>query len=305
MARVAGLEGEVGAGQVGAVGVGLHLGQGDGRLGHPAVAVADAVPAVLPALVGQAPVGRPVVLDVAVAVGVAEVLDPLDGPRRVGQQLVDQLAGHAPAPHLAEQHDEERGGVGRAVVDAPAAERERGGVAEAHLVEDAARLLLVAGVDLGALEPGQGLQHPAGQVGVDQQRHPRRQQRVAAEHRHEPRRPGGHHHPLGVVGVEDPQRAEVLGAAGHHLLEHRVVGLDLGDLAAPLGQPLGGRRPLHGLAAAVLRGEHPAVDDRAHLEAGGPLAPGRHHHLEGDQSGRHLLGARGADLHAPGHGTPR
>ena len=94
---VAGLEGEVGAGQVRAVGVRLHLGEGDRRLGHPAVAVADAVPAVLPALIGQAPVGRPVVLDVAVAVGVAEVLDPLDGPCRVRAAARPPARGRLPS----------------------------------------------------------------------------------------------------------------------------------------------------------------------------------------------------------------
>ena len=120
--RVAGLEREVGTGQVGTVRVGLHLGEGDRGLGHPSVAVADAVPAVLPALVGEAAISCPVVLHVPVAVGVAEVLDPFDGPRRVGQQLVHQLASHAPAPHLAEQHHEERRGVGGAVVDAPSPE---------------------------------------------------------------------------------------------------------------------------------------------------------------------------------------
>jgi len=38
------------------------------------------------------------------------------------EQLVDQLAGHAPPAHLAEQHDEERRGVGGSVVDAPTPE---------------------------------------------------------------------------------------------------------------------------------------------------------------------------------------
>ena len=158
------LVGEVGPGQIGAVDVSLHLAQGDRRMGDGAVRVADAVPGVLPALVGEAPVGRPLVLDIPVAVGVAEVLDPLERPLGVGQQLVDRLAGEPPAPELAEEHDEQRRGVGGPVVDAAAAERQRRRVAEAHLVEDATGLLVASGVDVVALEAGEGLQDPERQV---------------------------------------------------------------------------------------------------------------------------------------------
>ena len=86
--------------QVGPVGVGLHLAQGDGGLGHPSVGIADPVPAVLPSLVGQSSVGTPRVLHVAVSVGITELLDPLDGACGVGEEFVDHLTGHAPPPHL-------------------------------------------------------------------------------------------------------------------------------------------------------------------------------------------------------------
>ena len=39
-------------------------------------------------------------------------------------ELVDDFARQAPAAQLAEEHHEERRGVGGAVVDAPAAERQ-------------------------------------------------------------------------------------------------------------------------------------------------------------------------------------
>jgi hypothetical protein len=101
-------------------------------------------------------------------------LDPLEGP--VGVRAAAGRPPRAPAPpaQLAEQHDEQRRGVGGAVVDAPAAERQRRRLAEAHLVQDAARLLLGAGVDVLALEAGERLQHAEGEVGVDDERHPRR-----------------------------------------------------------------------------------------------------------------------------------
>ena len=222
----------------------------------------------------------------------------------VGQQLVDHLAGHAPAPHLPQQHHEQRRGVGRAVVDAPAAERQGGGVAEAHLVEDPTGLLVVAGVDVGALEPGQGLEHAAGQVGIDQQGHPGGEQGVAPEHGHEPRRTGRHHHPLGKVGIEDPQRAEVLGAAGDHLLQPRVVGLDLGHLAAPLGQALARASPGRPVGRTGTWGRRRPVDDRADLDAGRPLAPGGHDDLEGGQVGGGGRVLVEPDLHPPGHPAP-
>src|SRR5947209_6080477 len=78
--------------------------------------VADRVEAVLPALVRQAPVGGPAVLDEPVAVPVAVPLDP--GQRLVGgrQQPPYPLRIRAPAQALGEQHDVQRGGVDGAVV---------------------------------------------------------------------------------------------------------------------------------------------------------------------------------------------
>src|SRR4029078_11454441 len=99
------------------------------------------------------------------------------------------LAGYAaiaPARELADEDHEQRRRVDRPVVDAPAAERERGGLAEAHLVEDATRFLLGRVVELRSLETRQRLQRPEREVRVDEHRHPRREQRVAAEQRHEP-----------------------------------------------------------------------------------------------------------------------
>ena len=90
-----------------------------------AVGEVDAVPRVLPALVGQAPVGRALVLDEPVAVAVAVVLDPVQRPVGVRQQRVDLGARQPPAAQLAEQHHEQRRRVDRAVVDAAAAEGER------------------------------------------------------------------------------------------------------------------------------------------------------------------------------------
>src|SRR5205807_7136143 len=61
---VACLVGEVVAGQVGAVDVGLDLAEGYGGTRHRPVRVADDVPRVLPALVGQDPVRTALIYDV-------------------------------------------------------------------------------------------------------------------------------------------------------------------------------------------------------------------------------------------------
>jgi hypothetical protein len=151
--------GEVRTSEVRGVCVALHLAERDGGLGDPAVAVADAVPGVLPALVPETGGCRPVVLDVAVAVAVAAAHDPVERAFRMREEAVDELARKPPSAQLTKQHDEEGRGVGRAVVDVPAAEMHGRGTTEAHLVEDATGLLLGRRVDLRALEPRQRLEH--------------------------------------------------------------------------------------------------------------------------------------------------
>ena len=94
------------------VDVALDLAQGDRRVGQTAVVVAHAVPRVLPALVGQPAGGRSPVLDVTVAVAVAEVVDPGERPVGVRAAAGDSSSdGQPPAGQLAEQHHEQRRGV--------------------------------------------------------------------------------------------------------------------------------------------------------------------------------------------------
>src|SRR5581483_811154 len=108
---VAELGGEMGPFDVGGVDVALHLAEGDGGLGVAAVGEADAVPRVLPALVGQ-PVRRAaLVLDVAVAVAVTELFDPCEGAVGVREESPERVVVEPPAPGLAEAHAEQRGGA--------------------------------------------------------------------------------------------------------------------------------------------------------------------------------------------------
>jgi hypothetical protein len=106
-------------------------------------------------------------------------------------------------------------------------------------------------------------------------------QRVAAEQRHEPRRAGGDHGPLGVVGVEDAQRAEVLGAAGDDLAQGSWS-VATGSWARHRSRRSTGVGPLDRLTALVAGLDLLAVDDRRDLDARRPRAAGGHDHLEGD-----------------------
>ncbi len=263
--------------EVGGVCVALHLGQRDRRLGQGAVGELDAIPRVLPPLVGQAVISLALVFDVAVAVEVAVFDEPVDRRFGVGGERVDDLGGEAPAPKFAEHDDEQRRGVGGAVVDRAAAERQGRRLAEAHLVQDASRFFLGAGVDLGALETRQRLQHAEGEVGFDHHRHPRREQRVATEQRHEPRRTGSDDGALGVLGVEHAQRAEVFGAAGDDRRQQRVIGVDLGDRGAPAVESFLGRRHGDGHAGLEARFDRLAVDGDRGADRGlpGSVRPGR------------------------------
>ena len=76
-------------------------------------------------------------------------------------------------------------------------------------MEDPTRFLLGHGVDALALHPGERAEGPESEVGRDRHGHPARDQRVAAEQRHEPGGPGGDDVVLGVLEVDDPQRTQI------------------------------------------------------------------------------------------------
>src|SRR3546814_3050722 len=73
----------------------------------------DGIVAVLPSLVGEAAVGHPAIFDEAVAVGVAERVDPFERGEDVRPDHPDRLEIAGPAVIIARQHDEERRGVDR------------------------------------------------------------------------------------------------------------------------------------------------------------------------------------------------
>ena len=102
-----------------------------------------------------------------------------------------------------------------------------------------------AGSSRRALEVREAGQHPGRQRTVEGQRHPRRQQGVAAEERHEPRRPGRDHGPFRVILVDDAQGSQV----GDRLIER---GRDPRRQATP---PAARRSPVRQIADSHRSGE--------------------------------------------------
>jgi hypothetical protein len=121
------------------------------------VGVIDAVERVLPALIDQSSVGVPTVFDEAVAVSVAVLENPAHRPVGRGDEGRAVVRGKStPAVEFTEQHDEQRRGVGGAVVSRAATQNQRRFSAEPHLVQYAAGLFLGEGVDLVALQARKG-----------------------------------------------------------------------------------------------------------------------------------------------------
>ena len=145
---------------------------------------------------------------------------------------------------------------------------------------DPAGFFLRGRVHLRSLDPCQGLQRPGGQVRVHQQRHVGGKQRIPAEQGHEPWGAGGNRDPVRVLGIKDPQGAQITLAAVQDVLNvpvrdgnARYVFLP-GDM--PLhARPVVGRRGLgKGLVRAL------SVDQRHHDDGRGPVSPGRNIHPE-------------------------
>ena len=106
------------------VDVALNLAQRDGRFAECPVSEAHAVPGVLPSLVLESAVTRPLVLDVSVAVAVAIGLDPFEASIRDREECIDLVAPLPPPLQLAQQHHEQRRCVDAAVVHLTPTERE-------------------------------------------------------------------------------------------------------------------------------------------------------------------------------------
>ena len=142
-------------------------------------------------------------------------------------------------------------------------------------MQDAARLLLGAGHDGGALALRQHVERPEGDASVEGEQHPAREEGVPPEDRHEPRCAGGEDHPVGMGRIRDAQTGEVIGAGLEELDEPWLAGTDPGALAPPLRVLEGGAavdvRRADGVGAQQGRAGH----GRFHADGDGRAVPRR------------------------------
>ena len=136
----------------------------------------------------------------------AGAVDPGERPPRRVLQLERQGRIVGPAPGLRQEHEEERRRVDGAVVAVGPGERR---LAAPQLVHDLAGLGVALGVVGGRLGRSEDAQRSRRQLGAEQQRLQRRDQRVPAEDGHEPRRAGGEEVAVGNLGYAHPQRGEI------------------------------------------------------------------------------------------------
>ena len=86
-------------------------------------------------------------------------------------------------------------------------------------------------------------------------------------------------HPVRVVGIEEPQRAEVLERPRDRLAEGGVGGVDQRYGAPPLSESAHGLGVGHRLTAHVAGRQQVAVEGERHAEAAGPLGTAGDHDL--------------------------
>src|SRR3954451_908881 len=191
------------------------------------------VPLVLPRLVLQTALGAPLVLDEAVAVAVAVLLDPIERGERGLLQVAHERRVVRPTPHLREQDEVERCRVDGAVVAlVPCARR----LAVAHLVHDLAGLRVARGIVFLRLEIGEDFECGTCSLGPEQQRLQARDDRVAAEDRHEPRNAGTRQPPDRAVVRAHAQGREVGDRLAERVPERVPRSAQLRHAQLPCGQ---------------------------------------------------------------------
>ena len=128
------------------------------------------------------------VLDEAVAVEVAVLVDPREGAHRGLPKVLDEPRVARPAPDFGEEDEVERRRVDGAVV---ARKPCLGALAVPNLVDDLAGLRVDRRVVGGRLQRGQDAEGVVRELGPEEKCLQARDERVAAEDGHEPGHPRG------------------------------------------------------------------------------------------------------------------
>src|SRR5262249_34983803 len=149
-------------------------------------------------------------------------------------------------PVFGEQDEPEWRRIGGAVVRAVGRLTQPRELAAADLVQDLPRLLVPEVVDARALQGAEQMKRAAGEAGPDPERLQRRDQRVPAEERHEPRQAGGRQDvALAEEVAGDAQRREVDDRLTQDAREQRALRLEARNPRQPAAQrPFAGRLPL-------------------------------------------------------------
>src|SRR5215216_5795953 len=87
------------------------------------------------------------VLEESIAITVAPLLDPLQRPFHIWQELTIERLIARPTDRFGEEHDKERCGIDRPIVGRMRDVAETSHLAVAHLMEDLARFLLPEWID--------------------------------------------------------------------------------------------------------------------------------------------------------------
>ena len=265
---------QAGAAQLRVVGVALELARRPRKAGQPAVSVGDRVPGVLPALILEAGLlVAALVPDVAGAEQVGVLVDPVERRPGLVLELPHGLAVTGPALVLVEQHDVERRRVGTAVVRRMRPLLEGRHLPVAHLVQDAAGVLVAEVVEAAALPGPERSQGRLCELGGERQRLQAREDAVPAEHRHEPGQAGGRQVGAAGDGRREAERGHIDEAAPVRRLERLPVALDSRRVRDPPPEIL-----LHGhLRSALGRGHHAGsrvgAEDRARRPARSARSP--------------------------------
>src|SRR5262249_44846717 len=138
--------------------------------GERSVGERDRIPRVLPALVVEAGLRvAPLVFDVAVAVPIAVVIDPVARRARFPLEPANELLVAGPALVFLEEDQKKRRGVGGSVVGRLRPLLEGRHLAEPKLVQDLARLLVAERVVHARLEDRQRLKCRRGELRVERE----------------------------------------------------------------------------------------------------------------------------------------
>ena len=187
--------------------------------------------AVLPALVGQALLGLAGIFHEAVAVAVAVGVDPFQRELELRPDRPDRAEIARDLVILRCQHHEERRAVDGAVIVPEGHLAEHRHLAATGLVQHLSGLRVGGRIDGLGLRRGEEPQHALAEVRVDPERHHRRDDAVASEHRGVP---GDAREGVDALLRPGRQHVEVGGGPAEPLVELIVRGDDRGDARCDL-----------------------------------------------------------------------